>query len=150
VNAGPVNAGTRRACLLLAGIGALVLMTGVLLAVSSTVLAQGPGRPSVVIVLAAGLIAGGLLCGVVMIAVTVPGSERAGGPLRRPASGPSPRRPDPSEEWMDALRPAGSRAAQSPSAQSQAGRSRPAGRRRRVPAPAPMPVRRPGGSDRAG
>lgn len=130
VNAGPVSAGTRRVCLLLAVIGTLVLMAGVLLAVSSTVLGQGPGGSPVVPAVAAGLIVGGLLCGVIMVAVTVPGGQRTSGRMRRPEVGPPhPHRPDPSQEWMDALRSPG---------------------RRSGPGPAPMPVRRPGDSDRAG
>jgi len=67
----PVSEGTRRACLLLAVAGTLVLMTGVLLAVVSAVLGQfEPGGWVLPSVISAGLIAAGLFCGVVMLATS--------------------------------------------------------------------------------
>jgi hypothetical protein len=83
------------------------MMTGFLLAVVSAL--AGPsilGGLVPVSLVAPGLMAAGLFCGVMLIAVTAPGSRR-----RRPAA-PAPARPrppgpDPSEEWMDALRPPG-------------------------------------------
>jgi hypothetical protein len=75
VDAGPVKApvseGTRRACLLLAVGGTLVLMTGVLLAAVSAVLGQfEPGGWVLPSVISAGLITAGLFCGVVMLATS--------------------------------------------------------------------------------
>ena len=67
----PVSEGTRRACLLLAVGGTLVLMAGVLLAVVSAVLGRfEPGGWILPSVISAGLIAGGLFCGVVMLATS--------------------------------------------------------------------------------
>ncbi len=78
VNAGPVSAGARRICLVLAVAGTVLLMSDVLLVVASGIL---PGssrgwRPATLIAL--GLIACGLFCGAVLVAVAVPGSRRAG------------------------------------------------------------------------
>ncbi len=103
-----MGAGVRRICQMLAVAGGLAMMTGFLLAVVSAV--AGPsvlGGRIQVSLLAAGLVAAGLFCGVMLIAVAVPG--RRGRP-RAPAPPPAPPRlaePDPSEEWMDALRPPG-------------------------------------------
>ena len=69
VNA-PVSAGTRRACLLLAVAGALVPVAGVLLGVVSAVLGQAqPGGRFPASVISVGLIAAGLFCGVIVVAV---------------------------------------------------------------------------------
>jgi hypothetical protein len=83
------------------------MMTGFLLAVVSAV--AGPsllGGRGLVSLVAPGLMVAGLFCGVMLIAVTAPGSRRRGPRARVPAP---PRRPepDPSEVWMDALRPPG-------------------------------------------
>jgi len=143
VSVRPVSAGVRRTCQVLAVTGGLAMMAGFLLAVLSAV--AGPsalgGRLPVSLV-ASGLMAAGLSCGVMLIAVTAPSSRRGrpGAPARPPASAwppapapppgpagdglpaararrihgrrrapapPRPPEPDPSEEWMDALRPTG-------------------------------------------
>jgi hypothetical protein len=98
-----VTTGVRRACQALAVAGGLAMMTGFLLAVVSAVAAPDliGGRMPVSLV-ASGLMAAGLLCGVMLIAVTAPGSRRG---RRRASTPPRPPEPDPSEEWMDALRP---------------------------------------------
>lgn len=95
------------------------MMTGFLLTVASTVV--GPsvlgGRLPVSLV-APGLMVAGLVCGVMLIAVTAPSSRRgrprasapAPVPPAAPVAPPAPPRapePDPSQEWMDALRPPG-------------------------------------------
>jgi hypothetical protein len=121
VNAGPVSAGARRVCLLLAIAGSVLLMSGVLLVAGAGILggAQSRGwRPATLIAL--GLIACGLLCGAVVVAIAVPGGRRAGGRTRRPVGAARPRRPArllprpapasrpaPEEEWLQALRPDG-------------------------------------------
>jgi hypothetical protein len=79
VNGRPVNAGTRRACLLLAVAGALVLMAGVLLGVVTAVLGLfEPDSWLLPSVIAGGLIAAGLFCGVIMVAVAEPAGQRGG------------------------------------------------------------------------
>jgi hypothetical protein len=110
------------------------MMTGFLLAVVSAV--AGPsvlgGRLRVSLV-AFGLVTAGLFCGVTLIAVTAPGGSRRDRPRapvpapvpppagdglratrgrgthgrRRAPAAPRSAEPDPSEEWMDALRPPG-------------------------------------------
>jgi hypothetical protein len=86
VNGRPVNAGTRRACLLLAVAGTLVLMAGVLLGVVTAVLGLfEPGRWVLPSTIAGGLIAAGLFCGVMLVAVTEPASRR-GGTLTAPGA----------------------------------------------------------------
>ncbi len=108
MNAGPVNAGTRRVCLLLAVAGSLMLMAGVLLGMVTGVLGGNSRGWPIAIVLATGLIAGGLFSGAVMVAVAVPGNRRATVRHRRPPRAARPdRQPDALEEWMSALRPAG-------------------------------------------
>lgn len=86
VNAVPVSTGARRVCLLLTVAGAVLLMSGVLLVAASGILAGGSlgWRPATLV--AFGLIACGLFCGAVLVAVAVPGSRRAGGRGGRPVS----------------------------------------------------------------
>jgi hypothetical protein len=86
VNAGPVNAATMRLCLLVAVTGSMVLISGVLLLAVTGFLDQGQSRgwPASRFI-ALGLIAIGLFCGGVLVAIGVPGKRQAGvGRTRRP------------------------------------------------------------------
>jgi hypothetical protein len=108
VNAVPVNAGTRRVCLLVAVTGSGVLMSGVLLLAVTGFLGQGQSRgwPASRFI-AVGLIAIGLFCGGVLVAIGVPGKRQAGASrTRRPAPSarlirrpPLPRRRAAAEGW---------------------------------------------------
>jgi hypothetical protein len=93
VNGRPVNAGTRRACLLLAVAGTSVLMAGVLLGVVTAVLGLfEPGGWVLPSVIAGGLIAAGLCCGVMLVAVTEPAGRRGGTPAAPQAPVPASHR----------------------------------------------------------
>jgi hypothetical protein len=97
------------------------MMAGLLLALVSAVAGPSlPGRRTSVAVASSGLIAAGLFCGVALIAVTAPGSRRSRSHARRQAPAPPRQRePDPTEEWMDALRPPGPPPATSPAPASE-------------------------------
>jgi hypothetical protein len=94
--------------------GRLAMMAGLLLTVASTV-ASIPGGPLPVSLAAPGLMVAGLVCGVLLIAVATPSRRaraREPAPVPPPAQvrPPAPPRrhgPDPSQEWVDALRPPG-------------------------------------------
>ena len=72
--------------MLLAVAGSVVLMTGVLLGAVSGVLdkEESRGWPAVTVI-ALGLIASGLVCGALVVAIAVPRSRRVSGHARRPA-----------------------------------------------------------------
>jgi hypothetical protein len=92
VTARPVSAGVRRTCQALAVAGGLAMMTGFLLAVMSAVAGPGilGGRVPVALV-APGLMAAGLCCGVTLIAVAAPGSRRRRPPADHHRDSPSGR-----------------------------------------------------------
>ena len=102
---GQVSAEMRRTCVGLAVTGSLLVMAGVMLGFVSEAVATGlPGTG----VVSLGLIAGGMFCGVILVAASAsPGPSRGG---RRPRTAP-PRpppagmagRPGTSEEWIRAL-----------------------------------------------
>jgi hypothetical protein len=100
-----VSAGVWRTCQVLAVAGGLAMMAGLLLAVASAVAGPGVlgGRLPVSLV-APVLMAAGLICGVMLIAVTAP-RDRSDRPRAPVAAPPRPPEHDPSQEWMDALRP---------------------------------------------
>ncbi len=107
VSVRPVSAGVRRTCQVLAVAGGLAMMAGFLLMVAAAVAGPGAlGGRLPVSLAAAGLMAAGLTCGVMLIAVTAPGSRR-GRPRAQVTARARPPEPDPLQEWMDALRPPG-------------------------------------------
>jgi hypothetical protein len=90
----PVSAETRRTCVGIAVTGALLVIAGIMLGLTAQVVATGLPEAGLI---AWGLIAGGMFCGILLIVASGPG---AGGSRRR-----SP----PSEEWIRALRQDGER-----------------------------------------
>jgi hypothetical protein len=79
VHTPPVSAGTRRACVLLAVAGTLILMAGVLLGVASALLGPAQrGERFPALVISAGLISAGLFCGVLVVVVSMPEGHRGG------------------------------------------------------------------------
>jgi len=104
VEPGQVSAETRRRSVGIAVTGSLLVIAGIMLGLTAQVVATGLPDAGVV---AWGLIAGGMLCGIILIVASGPAS-RSGGGRRRTPSGPSPAgpvgRPGTSEEWIRALR----------------------------------------------
>ena len=105
VEPGQVSAETRRRSVGIAVTGSLLVIAGIMLGLTAQVVATGLPDAGVV---AWGLIAGGMFCGIILIVASGPG---AGGSGRRrsPPSGQPPAgpvgRPGTSEEWIRALRP---------------------------------------------
>ena len=115
---GQVSAETRRTCVAIAVIGSLLIIAGVMLGLGAQVVATGLPEAGVV---AWGLIAGGMFCGIIVIVASGPPSRRPSGSPSWPPSGPGGRRrgspppgqppagpvgrPGTSEEWIRALRP---------------------------------------------
>ena len=103
---GQVSAETRRTCVGIAVTGALLVIAGVMLGLTAQVVATGLPEAGVV---AWGLIAGGMLCGILVIVASGPGTGGGGRRRRQPPSGQPPAgpigRPGTSEEWIRALRP---------------------------------------------
>jgi hypothetical protein len=110
VDPGQVSAETRRRSVGIAVTGALLVIAGVMLGLTAQVVATGLPEAGVV---AWGLIAGGMLCGILLIVASGPGPgvgrPGSGGRRRQPPSGQPPAgpigRPGTSEEWIRALRP---------------------------------------------
>ena len=105
---GPVSAETRRFCVGVAVIGSLLVMAGVMLGFTAQAVTLGmPGAGSA----ALGLIAGGMFCGVILIAASATPTPRGdrGRRQRATPAGPPPTRmagqPGTSEEWIRSLRP---------------------------------------------
>jgi hypothetical protein len=102
-----VRAETRRFCVGIAVTGSLLVMAGVMLGFAAQAVTLGmPGAGSA----ALGLIAGGMFCGVILIAASATPPPRSGRGRRRAApADPAPTgpagQPGTSEEWIRALRP---------------------------------------------
>jgi hypothetical protein len=105
VDPGQVSAETRRTCVGIAVTGSLLVIAGVVLGLTAQVVPTGLPEAGVV---AWGLIAGGMFCGIILIVASGP-SPGSGGRRRPAPSGPSPAgptgQPGISEEWIRALRP---------------------------------------------
>jgi hypothetical protein len=94
----------------IAVIGSLLVIAGIMLGVTARVVATGLPEAGVV---AWGLIAGGMFCGIILIVASGPPSGPPSGPggrrRRSPPPGQPPAgsagRPGTSEEWIRALRP---------------------------------------------
>ena len=105
---GQVSAETRRTCVGIALIGSLMVIAGIMLGLTAQVV--DTGLPEVGVV-AWGLIAGGMFCGIIVIVASGPGPGGSGGGRRRrsPPSGQPPAAPagrtGTSEEWIRGLRP---------------------------------------------
>ena len=105
---GQVSPETRRFCVGIAVIGSLLVMAGVMLGFTAQAVTLGmPGAGSASL----GLIAGGMFCGVILIAASATPVPRGGRGRRQRASpaGPAPARmagqSGTSEEWIRSLRP---------------------------------------------
>lgn len=106
VDPGQVSAETRRTCVGIAVTGTLLVIAGIMLGLTAQVAATGLPEVGVV---AWGLIAGGMFCGIIVIVASSPPSGPGRRRRRSPPSGQPPAappgRPGTSQEWIRALRP---------------------------------------------
>jgi hypothetical protein len=86
VDPGQVSAETRRTCVAIAVTGSLLIIAGVMLGLSAHVVPAGLPEVGVI---AWGLVAGGMFCGIILI-VASGAPSGSGGRRRRPPAGPSP------------------------------------------------------------
>jgi hypothetical protein len=100
VDLGQVSAETRRTCVTIAVIGAVLILAGAMVGVATQFVSSGlPGAG----VVAWGLVAGGLFCGVMLI--TASGAPARGRRRRTPPPGAATSQQGTSEEWIRGLRP---------------------------------------------
>lgn len=93
---GQVSAETRRTCVTIAVIGSALVLAGAMVGITAQVVSNGPSGAAVV---AWGLVAGGLFCGLVLIAAS--GSPSRGRRRHAATIGQA----GTSEEWIAALHP---------------------------------------------
>jgi len=99
VDPGQVSAETRRTCVTIAVIGAVLILAGAMVGVAAQFVSSGlPGAG----VVAWGLVAGGMFCGVIVI--TASGAP-ARGRRRTPPPAEAIGQQGTSEEWIRGLRP---------------------------------------------
>ncbi len=101
VDSGQVSAETRRTCVTIAVIGAVLILAGAVMGVATQFVSSGlPGAG----VVAWGLVAAGMFCGAILIVAS--GAPARGGRRQHPAPGGGTiGLPGTSEEWIRALRP---------------------------------------------